>query len=559
MWRPEVVFTERSAPRGDAPLSHLVHQMMLQAVESAGDPTRYTEQLTHAGLEPWKVRKLYTASADGHNGTTTLETSQLSPRLGQSFADYAAVARLLVDERIVPSPPVLGFRLAMNHLNGAGSERDFFSGLVLHPGGEARRMLTELPADGLEQLRRAVQKQRNIEAVLARVDEGPGQGAALAAQMGDFVQTIEGPMAGRLFYQMADRYYRSGQWDLAAETYDQLVNTYPDHPLTPPALVWLVQYWSSGEAAWRSQSRQRVSVARSDEQSSEQAAARRASALAIDETQLVDRYRRAGELGKFLESTRPVLGAEPAVRFPLAVAYRRQGLPREAERFYLALRQRNMQDVWWSCADAERWLADTRSAMPQKSVWPCYSAAGSKPRLDGRLDDAIWQRAHKAALASPLRDDAQWPAVAMVAYDEGFLYLAASCQSTASATAASDEPRPRDADLAAHDRVEFRIDLDRDYATAYRLVVDCRGWTADDLWHDSSWNPTWFVAAHRDAGVWNIEAAIPLEELTNQFPAAKSVWAIGVQRIAPELGFQPWTTPASATGNTAGLGLLLFE
>jgi hypothetical protein len=147
----------------------------------------------------------------------------------------------------------------------------------------------------------------------------------------------------------------------------------------------------------------------------------------------------------------------------------------------------------------------------------------------------------------------------MLAYDEGFLYLAASCQSNRQPASASEGPRTRDADLTAHDRIELRIDLDRDYSSAYRLVVDCRGWTAEDLWHDRSWNPNWFVAAHSEQGVWTIEAAIPLEELTGQFPAPKNVWAVGVQRIAPGLGFQSWNTPATATGDTSGLGLLLFE
>jgi hypothetical protein len=253
------------------------------------------------------------------------------------------------------------------------------------------------------------------------------------------------------------------------------------------------------------------------------------------------------------------LAADPSVRFPLAVAYRRQGLSKDAERILLNLRSTRPHDAWWSCADGERWLAEPRSSLPSKSVWPCLPAAG-KPRLDGKLDDAVWQRAQQMPLVSPLRDDTAWPALAMLAYDDGFLYLAASCrQPSAMEYVADDSPRPRDADLAQHDRVEFCFDLDRDFVTGYRLSIDHRGWTAEDCWGDRTWNPTWFVAAHAGDGVWTVEAAIPLDEFSGEFPAAKSVWAVGVQRIVPNTGFQSWSTPAAIETQPEGFGYLLFE
>ena len=89
--------------------------------------------------------------------------------------------------------------------------------------------------------------------------------------------------------------------------------------------------------------------------------------------------------------------------------------------------------------------------------------------------------------------------------------------------------------------------MDRDYATYYRLSIDHRGWTHDECWGDASWNPTWYVAAGADDDTWTIEAAIPLKELTQQQPDAKTTWAVGVQRIVPGVGFQSWTTPASLT------------
>ncbi len=544
-WRPDVVFTHAASPRGEDPAGHLINQIVLRAAEKAGDPTRCTEQLTQAGLEPWKVKKVYTSAAAGPEATA-LETAQLLPRLGRSVADQATLPRNLLSESFTPSPPSLAFRLAVNTLSQASAARDFFAGIILHPGGDARRMLTEPPADSMEQLRRAAQKKRNVEAILERTDEDPQHNAQLAAQMGDLLGSLDASMGGHVLYQLADRYYRHGQGEQAAETFELLTTRYSDHAFTPSALAWLIQYFSSSEAAWRVQSRQRVNQGG-------------VSKLALDENKQTDWPARAVAFTKTLESKRPALAMEPRLRFPLSASWRKQGLQREVDRYLLNLRNSGPRDIWWACADGERWLADPRSGLPPKQVWPVQRAA-SKPYLDGKLDDGLWQQARKVPLASPLRDDAQWPAVAMISYDEGFLYLAASCRRPKAVELPDQsESRPRDADLTQQDRVEFCFDLDRDWVTCYRLVVDHRGWTAEDCWGDRHWNPNWFVAAKSETEGWTIEAAVPLEELTGEFPTPRSVWGVGVQRVVPNTGFQSFTQPAAVELQPEGFGYLLFE
>jgi hypothetical protein len=103
------------------------------------------------------------------------------------------------------------------------------------------------------------------------------------------------------------------------------------------------------------------------------------------------------------------------------------------------------------------------------------------------------------------------------------------------------------------------LDLDRDFATYYRLAVDHRGWTADDCWGDTTWNPTWFVASAVAEGEWTIEAAIPLDQLSGEPPAAGTAWAMGIQRIVPGVGFQSWNAPAAIDVMPEGFGYLVFE
>jgi hypothetical protein len=121
------------------------------------------------------------------------------------------------------------------------------------------------------------------------------------------------------------------------------------------------------------------------------------------------------------------------------------------------------------------------------------------------------------------------------------------------------QPRPRDSDLSAHDRVDLLIDIDRDYATYYRFTVDQRGWTAESCFGDSSWNPDWYVASREDDETWTVEFAIPLEQIVEKLPQPREVWAIGIQRTSPGVGFQSWTTPASTEIRPEGFGYLIFD
>ncbi len=172
----------------------------------------------------------------------------------------------------------------------------------------------------------------------------------------------------------------------------------------------------------------------------------------------------------------------------------------------------------------------------------------------------MWQTAEHLVLTSAQHDDSEWPAAAMVTYDDQFLYLAASCRKVPGRTyAESPGPRPRDPDLTDQDRVEFHFDLDRDYTSFYRLTVDHRGWTGECCVGNLHWNPTWYVAAATTIDDWTIEAAIPLNELAPANPGRNDAWVIGVQRIAPGVGIQSFTKPAAVELRGEGLALLMFQ
>ena len=365
---------------------------------------------------------------------------------------------------------------------------------------------------------------------------------------------------------------------MAAETFALLAERYPQHPLSRPASLWLIQYYASGEAAWREQMRLYPDALPSTfgtgvgDEGVDPTLSQREREL----DKFEDRLNRAAALGKQIERTNPELFAEPALRFPLAAAWRNQSSPRLAEQFYQVQSRSAGRDEWAACAAGETWLADPKGKQP-KPTQRCRQAA-NKPKLDGRLDDEIWQTVESSPLKSALNDDEQWPAVVAFTYDAEFLYIAVSCRRAPGVKyEPTAEPRPRDADLTAQDRVDVFIDIDRDFATYYRLSFDYRGFTADSCWGDATWNPTWFVAAQLTDETWTIEAAIALDQLSAwnrhiagvaenntgkmPLPHAKSreIWAVGVQRTIPGVGFQSWSTPASTLVAPEGFGYLIFE
>lgn len=576
-WRPEVVVTQGTSQRGEDPLGYVISQLVLRATEQAADATRFPEHAAQLGLEPWKVKKVLGSLPDGRLGAMNITTSQLAPRFGCSLAELADAPRGWLANRYAAGPSALGFQLLIDAVPQGAGAHDFMSGITLSPGSEARRFLSDVPDQGVDLMRRVAQKNRNLQAIIAHTSKTPQESARFLAQIGDLTNGLDEAAGGELLFELAQHYARNGHWEMAAETFQVLTTKYPNHTLAPATTLWLMRFWSSGEVAWQLKRKAKASSAQTVTQVAGvelspplgqvlPASGTLAANLQMNRQQTLmkespggpDRLEQAAALAKRLEHTDGAIFAEPTIQFPLAVVLRNRGLPKMAEKFYLNFSRSRPRDAWWSCAAGELWLNEPKNE-PPKSIWRA-AKCDAKPRLDGQLDEPLWDRAESVKLASAQRDDADWPATAQMAYDDEFLYLALTCRQPPTVQSPTTTgPRPHDPDLSSQDRVELLLDIDRDYGTYYRLVVDQRGWVAEDCWGDKSWNPQWFVAAQRDEHTWTIEAAIPLDELTGERPQSRHVWALGLQRTLPAVGFQSWTVPSSTAVLPEGFGYLIFE
>ena len=162
-WRPDVVLTGSGGPRQDEALVSLVRQAVAEALGEAAEADCFREQITGAGLEPWRASQAYAALPPGGRGAVELSTEQLAPALGRSPAEAASLARGLLADDFTPSPATLCFEPLEARLPSAqpaprspdgrddpgtamaaaGTSlrrpRDLFRGLSIAPGSAARR------------------------------------------------------------------------------------------------------------------------------------------------------------------------------------------------------------------------------------------------------------------------------------------------------------------------------------------------------------------------------------------------------------------------------------
>jgi len=574
-WRPDVVLTEPASPRGDDPLGHLTNQAVLAAVERAADATAHPRQITLAGLKHWQVKKVFSSMGRDAQGTLNVTTSGLAPRLGRSLADQARYGWALIRHEYQPPPQTYGFRLLVDRLPDQSGQRDIFAGISLYPGGDARRILSAPPPGDVRSLSRRTQQRRNVQRLLRYAAESAHGGAAWLGQVDDLVGGLDDKASGEALYDLAHGFHDFGRPELAAEVLNYLVRRLPRHPLSESALLWLVRYHASAEVGWmvhrRTAQPQETAIAdlpadlgKVQPASFESPVDARHPRMQMHKRSVAgsssraDRALQAATYGQLVQSSRPSLFVEPELRFPLAAADRLAGRLQDAQRFYHFTTASRVHDAWWSCAQSELWMT-RRGRVAPRPVSTCVKTA-QKPRLDGRLDDEAWQACTPVPLTSSQNDDADWPGAVLLAYDDQFLYLAANCRKAPGKEyPTNDSPRPRDPDLSGQDRVEFLLDVDRDYATYYRLVVDYRGWPAEACFGTSSWNPEWYVASAQDDHSWTVEAAIAWSELVERPPTPGDHWSAGIQRVVPRVGFQSWTKPAALRVKPEGFGLLTFE
>ena len=165
---------------------------------------------------------------------------------------------------------------------------------------------------------------------------------------------------------------------------------------------------------------------------------------------------------------------------------------------------------------------------------------GLTPKIDGRLDDAVWaqapvqgnfvQREPRFGWASTERTEFR------ILYDDKTLYFGVWAYDREPQLITASEMK-RDSMLRKGDQVKFTIDTFHDHRNAFYFSTNPLGALKDANSVEEGrtvnydWNAVWQCRTSRDDKGWYIEIAIPLSQLRFKGGPGDTVWGLNVCRI----------------------------
>lgn len=577
VWKPTVVVTDHPDPAVTGfGMDGVVAEAMHEALARAADPKAFPEQIETLGLEPWQAQKLYSLWDKRETAQVTYDTTQVATHLEDTYRSFAAPAASLVTDRTPPLPTLRFYRLLEAKLEGANKHKDLMDGTALPWGGSARREQPEAGKTVDPERLKAASRRKTLESLAETSPAGVADPDKLLAMLGSSLGELSEDQAGAAAYAIGAHYARQGQWTLAREVFLYMVDTYPAHARSADAYRWLVRYSCSSEARRRQELGHFLMVSNLSFQASAtklkvQKGGAKVEGKGTGQDAVQDGvvghlrdlketrafYEGGLKIGDRLAAFGPLYATDPSLHFCLNSARRNLGNLEEANEWYTKYRDTHSAGLWRDAAMAECWLRNRGGACP-RPVASCRITS-MRPFLDGDFDDPCWQNQKPIVLKSASGDTLKdCPTEVMLAFDKEYLYVAVRCKHPEDRSVPLVKKRKRDEDLRAHDRVSLMLDLDRDFATYYRLEIDQRGCLAEDCWGDRTWNPRWFVAVKSDKDGWRAEAAIPLTELTGERITVGKAWACNVVRVLPGRGVQAMSLPADVEPRPEGMGILLF-
>lgn len=159
------------------------------------------------------------------------------------------------------------------------------------------------------------------------------------------------------------------------------------------------------------------------------------------------------------------------------------------------------------------------------------------PAINGKLDDAIWQKAYVGSdfvQISPYEGKAPSQKTTFkIMYDNDNLYIAVRAYDSEPAAIVRRMCRRDNLD---GDMVTVQIDSYHDLRTAFCFSVSAAGVKGDEVisedgsTRDDNWDPIWYVKTARDEQGWLAEMRIPLSQL--RFGRKEEqVWGLQVSRL----------------------------
>ena len=183
---------------------------------------------------------------------------------------------------------------------------------------------------------------------------------------------------------------------------------------------------------------------------------------------------------------------------------------------------------------------------------------GQAPKIDGRLDDAVWNLApvqgnfiqREPTPGAPISERTEFK----ILYDDRKIYFALwAFDSNAKAIRASEWKR--DSGLAKGDQMRIVIDTFHDRRNGFYFATNPLGALKDAQYTDNArvtnndWNAVWDCRTTIDDKGWYAEIAIPLSQLRFKTAIGDTTWGLNVgRRIVRKNEESYWGGVPSGTG-----------
>lgn len=161
--------------------------------------------------------------------------------------------------------------------------------------------------------------------------------------------------------------------------------------------------------------------------------------------------------------------------------------------------------------------------------------AQTTPKIDGRLDDACWQKVQKwNGFTASANKKAEVQTSFTALYDDQYFYLGITCNEPKISGLIANKLK-NDSPVWDDDSVEFFVDLLLETGNYYQFIVNSKGTKYDGCKKTGKdWNPAWDVKTNVSENAWTIEIRIPFsifdQDMKNQKTSEIGVWGFAVCR-----------------------------
>jgi hypothetical protein len=348
----------------------------------------------------------------------------------------------------------------------------------------------------------SIQTEQLRERLLDMPGADNARDARWQAALQTWTRNISASQRADLLWELAQGYRHRGYWGRWQACLESVISEAPLSGVAELAAIQLLQYQSSSEMettrkAFRQQmeavelsSDQTNQFALSPFQPNVTLASHTTKKTSVEQTSMDQVLK----LKDHLQLNFPQLRSDPRW-LTINAAIERRSNPANTSIHNLPslARLKSIQGA----ATWEQIVAQEIEPVPNTSRIP---KTRERPRLDGRIDEGVWNQSLRLRLSSSWADENQTYSEIRLMHDDAFIYLGATLPNIVS---------QYQTQLADVDYLTLRFDTDRDYFTWFEIRLDRKGNVQErccDMFH---WRPDWYFKTVETESGWSIEAAIP--------------------------------------------------